>query len=199
MPKKKAKRKQLLDAGLSLLMNRPADQISMDDIAAEAGVTKPMVYYYFGSKLGFYDQLVEYTIDSLQKMLQDCLEADISFRELLQRIIRARIDQLITRPELSNAVRIMVTGKTIGRAESRSRIIAIFNNLLPVFSKAVKLGEIREDAELHLVMALVNSLLDGAVRIHGKQFFDSVTPDDFTEMLIKMVFDGIGTEKRSQQ
>ncbi len=197
MPKKKAKRKQLLDAGLTLFMNRPADQISMDDIAAEAGVTKPMVYYYFGSKLGFYNQLVEYTADSLQKMLQDCLEADISFRELLQRIIRARIDQLITRPELSNAVRIMVTGKTIGGAESRSRIVAIFNNLQPIFNQAVKLGEIREDAELHLVMALVNSLLDGAVRIHGKQFFDSVTPDDFTEMLIKMVFDGIGTGKRS--
>jgi len=197
MPKKRAKREQLLDAGLTLLMNRPADQISMDDVAGEAGVTKPMVYYYFGSKLGFYDQLVEYTVDSLQKMLQDCLEPDISFRELLQRIIRARIDQLVTRPELSNAVRIMVTGKTIGGAESRSRIVAIFNNLQPVFNQAVKLGEIRKDAELHLIMALVNSLLDGAVRIHGKQFFDSVTPADFADMLIRLVFDGIGTGKRS--
>lgn len=156
-----------------------------------------MVYYYFGSKLGFYQQLVEYTADSLQKMLQDCLEPNISFRELLQRIVRARIDQLVTRPELSNAVRIMVTGKTIGGAESRSRIVAIFNNLQPIFNQAVKLGEIRKDAELHLIMALVNSLLDGAVRVHGKQFFDSVTPVDFTDMLTRLVFDGIGTGKRS--
>ena len=197
MPKKRVKREQLLDAGLTLLMNRPADQISMDDVAAKAGVTKPMVYYYFGSKLGFYEQLVEHTADSLQKMLQDCLEPDVSFRELLQRIIRARIDQLVTRPELSNAVRIMVTGKTIGGAESRSRIVAIFNNLQPIFNQAVKLGEIRKDAELHLIMALVNSLLDGAVRVHGKQFFDSVTPVDFTDMLTRLVFDGIGTGKRS--
>lgn len=197
MPKKKVKKEQLLEAGLSLLMNRPADKISMDDIAAEAGVTKPMVYYYFGSKLGFYKQLVEYTADSLQVMLQDCLEQDISFRELLQRIIRSRIDQLIARPELSNAVRIMVTSKTIGGAESRSRIVSIFNNLQPVFNQAAKLGEIRKDAELHLIMALVNSLLDGAVRIHGKQFFESVTPADFSDMLIRLVFDGIGTGKRS--
>lgn len=197
MPKKRAKREQLLDAGLTLLMNRPADKISMDDVAAEAGVTKPMVYYYFGSKLGFYEQLVEHTVDSLQKMLQDCLEPDISFRELLQRIIRARIDQLVTRPELSNAVRLMVTGKTIGGAESRSRIVEIFNNLQPIFDQAVKLGEIRKDAELRLIMGLVNSLLDGAVRVHGKQFFDSVTPVYFTDMLTRLVFDGIGTGKRS--
>ncbi|MCK5036714.1 MAG: TetR/AcrR family transcriptional regulator [Candidatus Sabulitectum sp.] len=197
MPKKRAKREQLLDAGLTLLTNRPADQISMEDIAAEAGVTKPMVYYYFGSKLGFYQQLVEHTADSLQKMLEDCLEPDISFRELLQRIIRARIDQLIARPELSNAVRIMAIGKTIGGAESRSRIVAIFNNLQPIFNQAVKLGEIRNDAELPLIMALVNSLLDGAVRVHGKQFFDSVTPVDFTDMITRLVFDGIGTGKRS--
>ncbi|MEA3265339.1 MAG: TetR/AcrR family transcriptional regulator [Candidatus Fermentibacteria bacterium] len=197
MKKKRAKREQLLNAGLTLLMNRPADKISMDDVAAEAGVTKPMVYYYFGSKLGFYEQLVEYTANSLQKMLQDCLEPDISFRELLQRIINARIDQLVTRPELSNAVRIMATRKTIGGAESRTRIVAIFNHLQPIFNQAVKLGEIRKDVDLHLIMALVNSLLDGVVRIHGKQFFDSETSFNFADMLIRLVFDGVGTGKRS--
>ncbi len=197
MPKQTVKKERLLDAGLLLLMKKSPDKISMDDIAAKAGVTKPMVYYYFGSKLGFYKQLVEYTGNSLQAMLDDCLRPGVSFKNLLRKIIEGRIDQLIKRPEISNAVRIMVTSKTIGGAESRSRIIHIFAKLQPVFKQAVDLGEIREDAELHLVIALVNSLLDGAIRIHGKDFFNKVRPADFADMLMRLVFDGIGTGKRS--
>lgn len=199
MPKQTVKKERLLDAGLLLLMKNTPDKISMDDIAAEAGVTKPMVYYYFGSKLGFYKQLVEYAGNSLQAMLDDCLKPGISFRNLLKKIIEARIDQLIKRPELSSAVRIMVTSKTVGGAESRSRIVAVFARLQPVFDQAVDIGEIREDAELHLVMAHVNCLLDGAIRIHGKEFFNTVRPVDFAEILMRLVFDGIGTGKRSRK
>lgn len=197
MPIKTAKREQLLDAGLCLLMTKPPDKISMDEVAAKAGVTKPMVYYYFGSKLGYYKQLVDYTAASMQEMLTNCSAPDISFKELLKKIVERRIEQFFIRPELSNAVRIMVTSKTIGGAESRSRIVSVFDGLRPVFQQAVTLGEIRKDTELELVMALVNSLLDGAIRIHGKEFFDIVSPLDFAEMLIQLVFDGIGTGKRS--
>ncbi|MCK5133911.1 MAG: TetR/AcrR family transcriptional regulator [Candidatus Sabulitectum sp.] len=197
MPKKTAKREQLLNAGLLLLVKKPPDKISMDDVAAEAGVTKPMVYYYFDSKIGFYKQLVEYVADSLQEMLTDCLKPGISFKDILKRIIEGRIEQLLARPELSNAVRIIATSKTLGGAESRSRIVALFSKLQPVFDEAVSLGEIRKDTDLHLIMALVNSLLDGAIRIHGKEFFNTVSPASFAEMLIRLVFDGIGTGKRS--
>lgn len=197
MPKKTAKREQLLNAGLLLLVNKPPDKISMHDIAAKAGVTKPMVYYYFGSKIGFYKQLVEYVADSLQEMLTDRLNPGISFKDILKGIIEGRIEQLLFRPEFSNAVRLMVTSKTLGGAESRSRIVTLFSRLQPVFDEAISLGEIRKDADLRLIMALVNSLLDDAVRIHGKEFFNTVSPASFAEMLIQLVFDGIGTGKRS--
>lgn len=197
MPRKNEKIEKLLEAGLLLLMENPPDKISMDDVAAKAGVTKPMVYYYFGSKLGFYNQLVEYVESSLQELLTNCIEPGIPFRELLRRIVLGRIEQLINRPEISNAVRIMVTSKTIGSAESRASILVVFNRLQPLFDNAVSLGEIRADAELHLVMGLVNSLLDGAIRMHGKVFFDNIKPSDFADMLVRQVFDGIGTGKRS--
>ncbi len=196
MPKKPDNRDQLLRAGLLLLVQKPPDQISMDEVAAKAGVTKPMIYYYFGSKVGFYKHLVLHIEDALQKILADCIRPDIPFREVLVRIIRGRIDLVTQHPELSNAVRIMATSKTIGGTESRSRIVAMFNRLQPVFDSAISKGEIREDADLHLIMAMTNSLLDGALRIHGKEFFKTVDPADFAEMLIRLVFDGIGTGKR---
>jgi AcrR family transcriptional regulator len=197
MPEKPEKRVELLDAGLLLLMEHPPDQISMDDVAAKAGVTKPMVYYYFGSKRGYYKQLVRYVQNSMEELLADIISPEISFRDLLQRIVMSRIEQLINHPEISNAVRIMVSSKTIGGASSRSRIATVFTRLQPVFDLAVSSGEIREDTELHLVMGLVNSLLDGVVRMHDREFYSSVKPSVFTDMLIRLVFDGIGTGKRS--
>ena len=197
MPRQTQKREILLDAGLLLLMENPPDKISMDDIAAAAGVTKPMVYYYFGSKLGYYRQLVEYVESSLQEMLTNSITPDITFKDLLRHIIECRIEQLISNPEISNAVRLMATSSTIGGASSRSRIVAVFNRLQPIFEQAVSRGEIRADAELHLVMGMVNFLLEGAVRIHGKKFYDKVTPAQFAELLVRQLFDGIGTGKRS--
>lgn len=198
MPRKKIKKEQLLHAGITLLAQKPPSEISMDDIAAEAGVTKPMVYYYFGSKTGFYEHLVDYITSSLQEMLSSCMEAGSTFRVVLKGLIVRRINQESIHPELSNTVRVLATTKEIGGAESRSKILALFSRLDPLFDAAKKSGEVRADADLRLVMALLNSLMEGALRIHGDDFFKTVPSVDFSEVLIRLLFDGIGTGKRSE-
>ena len=53
------RREELLAAGLRLFSDRPYDELAIDDIAAEAGVAKGLLYYYFGSKRGFYVAIVQ--------------------------------------------------------------------------------------------------------------------------------------------
>src|SRR2546425_13151993 len=45
---------QMLDAAVAVFAERGYHGASMDEIAAGAGVTKPMVYSYFGSKEDLY-------------------------------------------------------------------------------------------------------------------------------------------------
>jgi len=45
---------RLLDAAERAFAGRSYHEVSMDDVAAEAGVTKPMIYAYFGSKQGLF-------------------------------------------------------------------------------------------------------------------------------------------------
>jgi AcrR family transcriptional regulator len=47
-------REQLLDAGRRLFGERAFDEISIDDIAAQAGVSKGLLYHYFEGKRGLY-------------------------------------------------------------------------------------------------------------------------------------------------
>lgn len=47
------RREQLLNAGLELLGQRPHDQVSIDEIARAAGVSKGLLYHYFPTKKDF--------------------------------------------------------------------------------------------------------------------------------------------------
>ncbi|MFT7518163.1 MAG: AcrR family transcriptional regulator [Kiritimatiellia bacterium] len=48
------RRAQLLELGLQLFATRAYDDISIDDIAQLAGVSKGLLYHYFGGKKDFY-------------------------------------------------------------------------------------------------------------------------------------------------
>jgi len=59
------RREQLLAVAKTLFLEAPYDQVSMDDLAARAGVSKGLVFHYFGSKRELYVELVRRGADDL--------------------------------------------------------------------------------------------------------------------------------------
>jgi len=53
------RRRQLLDAALAAFSAGGFHRTSMDDVAAAAGVTKPVIYQHFGSKRALYGELLD--------------------------------------------------------------------------------------------------------------------------------------------
>ncbi|MBK6014325.1 TetR/AcrR family transcriptional regulator [Streptomyces sp. MBT53] len=79
------RRSQLLDAALTLFAHRAPEEVSLDDVAEAAGVSRPLVYRYFpGGK----QQLYEAALRSAAEELQQCFDEP---REgpLLPRLARA--------------------------------------------------------------------------------------------------------------
>jgi AcrR family transcriptional regulator len=63
------RRSQLLDAALSLFAHRAPEDVSLDDVAEAAGVSRPLVYRYFpGGK----QQLYEAALRSAAEELEQC-------------------------------------------------------------------------------------------------------------------------------
>ncbi|MDF0530343.1 TetR/AcrR family transcriptional regulator [Tsukamurella sp. 8F] len=54
-----ARRQQFIDLGLARLKNVALEQVSVEEIAAEAGVSAGLLFHYFDSKLDFQVALVE--------------------------------------------------------------------------------------------------------------------------------------------
>lgn len=61
------RRTQLLDAALELFAHRPPDEVSLDDVAEAAGVSRPLVYRYFpGGKQQLYERALRSAADQLE-------------------------------------------------------------------------------------------------------------------------------------
>ena len=60
-------RELLLDAALDLFYAKGYDAVGVQEIVDRAGVTKPTLYYYFGSKIGLLRNLLERGYNILEK------------------------------------------------------------------------------------------------------------------------------------
>jgi len=59
------RRAQLLDLGVRLFAHRSLDELSVDVLAQEAGISRGLLYHYFGDKLGFREAVVRRAAEDL--------------------------------------------------------------------------------------------------------------------------------------
>nr|WP_246416148.1 TetR/AcrR family transcriptional regulator [Nocardioides luti] len=59
------RRSQLLDLGVRLLATRSLDELSIDVLAEEAGISRGLLYHYFGNKHAFHEAVVRRAADDL--------------------------------------------------------------------------------------------------------------------------------------
>jgi AcrR family transcriptional regulator len=59
------RREQLLDLGVRLLSTRSLEELSIDLLAEEAGISRGLLYHYFGNKQDFHLAVVRRAVDDL--------------------------------------------------------------------------------------------------------------------------------------
>lgn len=93
------RRAQLLDAADRAVM-REGPQVSMNAIAAEAGITKPVLYRHFGDKGGLYKALAERHIEALVARLRAALSGPGPARSRAAAAIDAYLALVEARPQV---------------------------------------------------------------------------------------------------
>jgi AcrR family transcriptional regulator len=64
------RRNQLLRLGIEMFASRPYDEISIDDIADAAGISKGLLYHYFPGKREFYVEAIRASSLHLRKLTE---------------------------------------------------------------------------------------------------------------------------------
>lgn len=88
------RREQLLELGVRLLSTRSVDELSIDVLAEEAGISRGLLYHYFGSKQGFHRAVVRKAADDLVRVTAPPDEGEPL--ERLARSLEAYVDYVTT-------------------------------------------------------------------------------------------------------
>ena len=82
----------LLDAALDLFYAKGYDAVGVQEIVDRAGVTKPTLYYYFGSKIGLLRNLLERGYNILEKGVLEASRMNANLPEVLYKVAREFFD-----------------------------------------------------------------------------------------------------------
>jgi len=100
----KERREQLLDVGRRLFAERGLDGTSIEEIAAKAGVSKPVVYEHFGGKEGLYAVVVDREVDRFLSMATELLSGE----DTMEKFEGAAVELLRYIEDNSDGFRILV-------------------------------------------------------------------------------------------
>ncbi len=118
------RRTQLLELATSVFTQKGFQATSMDDIAAAAGVTKPVLYQHFDSKETLYVEVIDITARSLLEGVREieAVESDTAGR------VRHGLERFYQLVTLDNALRLF-TGHEVISERVRDRVSAVLDEM----------------------------------------------------------------------
>ena len=182
------RREQLLEIARELFAERGFEGTSVEEIAARAGVSKPVVYEHFGGKEGAYAVVVDREVNRLHGSIRAALTTPgAGSRELLERGAMALLAYIEQCPD---GFRILARDSVIGHpagsfASILSDIAVQVEDLLA--KEFDRLGQDPHFAGLY-AQALV-----GLVAMTGQQWLDNREPDRLVvaRHLINLAWNGM--------
>jgi AcrR family transcriptional regulator len=131
------RRNQLLLVARSIFAERGFRATTMDDIAKEAGFTKPILYQYFESKTELYREIVNQTAEKLLTSLRDSVADVDSPRAKIEVAFRVYFEMVVSE---TDAFRILFIHSHEGetRGDLRAVELGLVSFLEPLIAVRIK-------------------------------------------------------------
>ena len=95
---------RILKKALELFSERGYDATSVREICEAAGITKPTLYHFYGSKEGVYRAIVEGALERFRAEVVLALTGEGSLRDRLVRMARAYVVSTLQEPDLARFI-----------------------------------------------------------------------------------------------
>ncbi len=186
-------RERILAVARAAFIERGFADVSMQEIASAAGLTKAAIYYHFPDKEALFTSIVATEFERICRGIRDELRQGPPLRDQLERV--ARFAFTSGRGDF---------GRLIGDAHqycSHARLLAIREQIdIPVhlvrdaFVQARQVGEIA-DVDIDVVVALYFSMIAGQIKDTNFGTTMTISPDDLAHQVASLVLDGIGARR----
>ncbi len=112
---------RILSAALSLFADRGYDSVGVQEIVTVCGITKPTLYYYFGSKIGLLEAVIDGFGEKMIRALEHAAEYNHDLVRHLTDLLNAQIEFASGNPEffrLHNALSFAAAGSDAFRVHT---------------------------------------------------------------------------------
>ncbi len=190
------RREQLLNVGRKLFGEKGYEAVTVEEIAAKAGVSKPVVYEHFGGKEGLYAVVVDREMNYLLTSISDALTAGkqrdndtVSARVLLEQAGLAFFEYIDRYPD---GFRILVRDAPVS-ADSGSSFASV---IVDVAAQVEHL--LAKEFDAHglntKVAGMYSQMLVGMTAITGQWWLDVRKPkkEEMVAHLVNLSWNGLG-------
>jgi AcrR family transcriptional regulator len=182
----KERREQLLDVGRALFAERGFEATSIEEIAARAGVSKPVVYEHFGGKEGLYAVVVDREMQTLLDRVTGALTAGHP-RELLEQAALALLTYI---EDDTDGFRILVRDSPV--TSTTGNFSSLINDIASQV-EYILAGEFKSRGYDGKLAGLYSQALVGMVALTGQWWLEVRKPkrDEVAAHLVNLAWNGL--------
>ncbi|CAN5364555.1 TetR/AcrR family transcriptional regulator [soil metagenome] len=181
------RREQLIAIGRGLFAEKGFEGTTVEEIAATAEVSKPVIYEHFGGKEGLYAVVVDREIQKLLSSITEALSAPLHSRALLERAALALLDYI---ESSTDGFRILVRDSPPGQATGSfaSLISDVASQVEHILAAEFKRRELDPKTA-----GLYAQMLVGMVALPGGWWLDSrkFKKHDVAAHLVNLAWNGL--------
>lgn len=159
--------REVLDAALQLFADKGFAATSVSEIVLKAGLTKPALYYHFGSKEGLLKAILDASVTEFESRVHQKIDFSLDARDSLVKFLEACFEMAAERPQLAALMYQVSFGPKSSSAGLDVSDLVQRNQLLvmSVIDRTVREGLVAED-DIQTAALLFN----GLVNIHLMAF-----------------------------
>jgi TetR/AcrR family transcriptional regulator len=173
-----------------LFSHKGYDATSVREICEAAGITKPTLYHFYGSKEGVYRALVDGALERFREGMERAVDAEGPLRERLRRLTQTYFDAARADPDLSRFI-LALTHDPPSSAP-RTDFLRFYDDILSLVTRAIDEAEARkeiaagpENVRLLILMGAIGEAVHGYL-LAGRP---DLTPA-LAETLVDVVLNG---------
>jgi AcrR family transcriptional regulator len=129
---------RILKNALALFSEKGYDATSVREICEAAGITKPTLYHFYGSKEGVYRAIVEGALDRFRADLVFALDGEGSLRHRLVRMARSYVEATRREPDLARFIMALIHNAP--RSAPATDFVGFYQAILDALTRAVDGG-----------------------------------------------------------
>jgi TetR/AcrR family transcriptional regulator len=183
-------RERLLETATHMFAEKGYAGTSVREIVDRAGVSKPVLYYYFTSKEGLFLAILDLAEDLQKQLLAGVLEFEGNVLDRLLMLYRRLYAGIDERRSLYKMIHSLIFGPPQGAPvyDFTRYHRHMINAICQIYNAGIAGGEVRKTAAEE-VAYLVLSLIDFC--LHMDQVQPQLSDPQRPERLLRMAFEGI--------